>query len=142
MEFFGLPIHPLVVHGAVVLIPLAAVGALAVVGSAWVRQRYGWLTVLFAVAGAGSALAARLSGPILAETRGGGPAFATHMMWGSLAPFPAVALALFLPAALLVEQRSRAAWWVMVALTGISALAALVLVVLTGHSGAIAVWGS
>jgi len=41
-----------------------------------------------------------------------------------------------------VEQRSRAAWWVMVALTGISALAALVLVVLTGHSGATAVWGS
>ena len=43
MEFFGLPLHPLVVHGAVVLVPLAALGTVAVVLSGWVRQRYGWL---------------------------------------------------------------------------------------------------
>lgn len=142
MDVFGLPLHPLVVHGAVVLIPLAALGALAVLASGWVRTRYGWLTVLIAVAGAGSAVVARLSGQVLAETRGGGPVFAAHMMWGQLAPFPAVALALFLPAALLVEKRSRPGWWALVALTGIAALSALVLVVLTGHSGATAVWGS
>lgn len=35
MDVFGLPLHPLVVHGAVVLVPLAALGALAVVSSAW-----------------------------------------------------------------------------------------------------------
>ncbi len=142
MDFFGLPLHPLVVHGAVVLIPLAALGALAVLASAWVRKRYGWLTVLIAIAGAGSAIMARLSGPILAETRGAGPTFEAHMMWGQLAPFPAVALALLLPGALLVEQRSRGAWWALMALTGAAAIAALVLVALTGHSGATAVWGS
>lgn len=142
MDVFGLPLHPLVVHGAVVLVPLAALGALAVVFSSWVRSRYGWLTVVAAVAGAGATLAARFSGPALAEQLStGGPAFEAHQMWGQLAPFPAVALALLLPAALLVESRSRAAWWTCVALTATVAVASLVLIVLTGHSGAIAVWG-
>ncbi|MBP8918642.1 MAG: hypothetical protein KBG85_02955 [Micropruina sp.] len=142
MDVFGLPLHPLVVHGAVVLVPLAALGALAVVSSAWVRSRYGWLTVLSAAAGAASAVAARLSGPVLAEQLSiGGPAFDAHQMWGLLAPFPAVALALVLPAALLVENRSRPVWWLLVALTAISAVAALVLVALAGHCGATAVWG-
>lgn len=142
MDVFGLPLHPLVVHGAVVLVPLAALGALAVVFSSWVRSRYGWLTVLVALAGAAAVLAARLSGPVLAEEMSiGGPAFETHQMWGMLAPYPAVALALLLPAALLAENRSRVAWVLCVALTAAAALAALVLVVLTGHSGATAVWG-
>ncbi|MFT4226301.1 DUF2231 domain-containing protein [Micropruina sp.] len=142
MDVFGLPLHPLVVHGAVVLVPLAALGALAVLFSSWVRARYGWLTVLVAVAGAAATLAARLSGPALADQiSAGGPAFEAHEMWGQLAVFPAVALALLLPCALWAENRSRAGWWVLVALTAISAVAGLVLVVLTGHSGATAVWG-
>lgn len=142
MDVIGLPLHPLVVHGAVVLVPLAALGALAVLFSSWMRTRYGWLTVWVAVAGAAATLAARLSGPVLAERiSAGGPTFEAHEMWGQLAVFPAVALAVLLPSALLVENRSRAGWWVLVALTTISAGGGLVLVVLTGHSGATAVWG-
>lgn len=141
-DIFGLPLHPLVVHGAVVLVPLAALGALAVVFSSWVRSRYGWLTVLVAVAGAASVLMARISGEALKAGLGvGGAAVETHEMWGQLAVFPGVALAVVLPAALLTENRSRAAWWTFVALTAVAAVAALVLVVLTGHSGATAVWG-
>ncbi len=142
MDVFGLPLHPLVVHGAVVLVPLAALGSLAIVFSSWARTRYRWLTVLVAVAGAGATLAARLSGPALAEAiSAGGPAFQAHEMWGQLAVFPAVALALLLPAALMAEARSRAGWLVLAGLTVLGAVAALVLVVLTGHSGATAVWG-
>ena len=142
MDFFGLPLHPLVVHGAVVLVPLAALGALAVVFSSWVRSRYGWLTALAAVAGAGAVVMARISGEAFKEGLGvGGVAVETHEMWGQLAPFPAVALALFLAAALLLENRSRPAWWAFAVLTALSAVAALALVVLTGHSGATAVWG-
>jgi len=142
MDFFGLPLHPLVVHAAVVLVPLAALGALLVIASAWVRQRYGWFTVAFAVAGAGAAVTARLSGEALLQSLGGaGPALVSHQMWGQLAPFPAVILALALPAALLMENRSRAAWWVTGAVAALMALASVVLVMLTGHSGATAVWG-
>lgn len=143
MDFFGLPLHPLVVHGAVVLVPLAAIGTVAVVLSGWIRQRYGWLTLGLAVAGAGAAIAARLSGEALAASLGsGGSAVAAHRAWGELAPFPAVLLAVALGAALLLENRSRAGWWVSAGVAAASAVAALVLVVLTGHTGATAVWGN
>ncbi|QNP57125.1 DUF2231 domain-containing protein [Tessaracoccus defluvii] len=37
----GLPLHPLIVHAVVVFIPLAALGALLVVLSRRLRERYG-----------------------------------------------------------------------------------------------------
>ena len=48
-NIFGVPAHPLIVHAVVVLVPLAALGALACVFSPWVRRRYGWLVAAFAV---------------------------------------------------------------------------------------------
>jgi uncharacterized membrane protein len=41
----GLPLHPLVVHATVVLVPLAVLGAFAVVLWPAARRRYGWLVV-------------------------------------------------------------------------------------------------
>lgn len=142
MEVFGLPLHPLVVHAVVVLVPLASLGALAVIASGRVRDRYGWLTVAFAVAAAGSSIVAKLAGEALADSLGVQSLVATHRMWGELMPYPTVTLAVALPAALLVRGRSTAAWWVAAAVTVVAALASLVLVVLTGESGARAVWGS
>lgn len=149
MYFFGLPLHPLVVHAAVVLVPLAALGALLVTLSTRVRSQYGWLVVAFAVAGAASVLAARLSGPVLLESLGGGgPAIMTHQDWGMLAPYPAIVLAVSLPALLLVDRRRRdgesagAAFVLTAALTVAAALVGLVLIALAGHSGAVAVWGN
>ncbi len=142
MEVFGLPLHPLVVHAVVVLVPLASLGSLLVIASGRVRDRYGWLTVAFAVAAAGAAIVAKLAGEALAASLGVESLVATHRMWGELVPYPTVALALALPAALLSRGRSTAGWWVAAALTVVAALASLVLVVLTGDSGARAVWGS
>ncbi len=106
---FGLPLHPLIVHAAVVLVPLSCLGALAVVFSTWVRARYGWLTVAFAAGGALSALAATLTGQVLLDALGGGSvAAAAHAAWGRLAPYPALVLALALPAFLTLERRARA----------------------------------
>jgi uncharacterized membrane protein len=142
VDIFGLPLHPLVVHAAVVLIPLASLGALIVVVSARARERFGWLTVAFAVAAAGAAITARLSGEALAESLGGiAPLIATHRQWGELAPWPAVALAITLPAGLLIRSRSKPAWVAAAALSVLAAVAALVLVALTGEAGARAVWG-
>jgi uncharacterized membrane protein len=143
MNIFGLPLHPLVVHAAVVLIPLASLGALVVVVSQRARERFGWLTVAFAVAAAGAAIAARLSGEALAQSLGGiEPLIATHRQYGELTPWPAVALAVLLPAGLLIRSRSKPAWVAAAVLTAIAALAGLVLVALTGDAGARAVWGS
>jgi uncharacterized membrane protein len=143
VDIFGLPLHPLVVHAAVVLIPLASLGALIVVVSARARERFGWLTVAFAAAAAGAAIAARLSGEALAASLGGGitSLIATHRQWGELAPWPAVALAITLPAGLLIRSRSKPAWVAAAALSVLAAVAALVLVALTGEAGARAVWG-
>ncbi len=142
MDVFGLPLHPLVVHAVVVLVPLSALGALAVIASGRVRDRYGWLTVAFAVAAAVSAIVAMLAGEALADSLGVGELVATHRMWGQLVPYPTVALAVALPAALLLRGRSTAGWWVAAAVTVVAALAGLALVVLTGDSGARAVWGT
>jgi uncharacterized membrane protein len=138
---FGLPLHPLVVHAAVVLIPLASLGALIVIISGRARERFGWLTVAFAVAAAGAAITAKFSGEALAASLGIETLIATHRQWGELTPWPAVALAIFLPAGLLVRSRSKPAWVAAAVLSVLAAVAALILVALTGEAGARAVWG-
>lgn len=47
-ELFGLPAHPLVVHAAVVLVPLTAIGALACLHPG-VRRRLGVVVAVFAL---------------------------------------------------------------------------------------------
>ena len=42
---FGLPLHPLAVHAVVVLVPLAALGAVVMVVSRRLARRYGGLIV-------------------------------------------------------------------------------------------------
>lgn len=67
-KVFGLPSHPLLVHGAVVLVPLAALALIATGwNSAW-RQRYYFAIMLLAVGGAGSAFLAKESGESLKQT--------------------------------------------------------------------------
>jgi uncharacterized membrane protein len=44
-QLFGLPAHPLIVHVPVVLLPIAAIGAVLMVLSTSWRARIGWLVV-------------------------------------------------------------------------------------------------
>jgi len=60
--FFGLPLHPLVVHAAVVFIPLLILGALAYALVPRLRPRIGWVVALLAVIAPLSALLSKLSG--------------------------------------------------------------------------------
>ena len=105
MEIMGLPLHPLVVHAVVVLLPLAALGTLAIVVSGKLRERYGWLVAACGVAAAGAAIVAKLSGEALASSLGAGQLVATHESYGTLVPYPAVALAVAVPVALLLRRR-------------------------------------
>ncbi|WP_134768641.1 DUF2231 domain-containing protein [Nocardioides sp. 1609] len=61
MEINGLPLHPLVVHAAVVFGPLAALSALAYLVPAW-RDRLRWPTVVLVLLAFVSIWAAFLSG--------------------------------------------------------------------------------
>lgn len=61
---------PLLGGQGLVFIPLAALGALLVVLSRRLRERYGGLTVLVGVVAAASGFAALLTGPLLAAVAG------------------------------------------------------------------------
>lgn len=64
---FGLPLHPLVIHAVVVLLPLGAVLLIACV--AWPRLRESFATASFALLALGFVLSmvAKLSGSALAN---------------------------------------------------------------------------
>ena len=158
----GLPAHPLLVHAAVVLVPLAALGTLAIAIKASWRRPYGILVAIFAVLAGLSATAAKLAGDQLYATlsvNGAvGPGIDQHGMFGQytmFASWPFAVLAVVgvvlarqggRPAAhaargqTATAQTSTAAV-VVLWLAALAGLATLALVVLTGDSGSRAVWG-
>ncbi|MCU0267414.1 MAG: hypothetical protein MUF83_02085 [Acidimicrobiales bacterium] len=64
---FGLPAHPLIVHAAVVLIPLAAIGTVLIAVWPKMRRTIGGIVVILALLGFVSAFLARESGEPLEE---------------------------------------------------------------------------
>ena len=138
----GLPVHALVVHAVIVLVPLSAVGAVAVaIKPAWDR-RYGWLVLLGALLATGSAFVAKESGEALAS-RVGLPV--EHEQIARLMPWFALLLLVAVAALWWVdrdtEDRRTTLRTVLAIVTVIAAVLALVWAVRAGHSGATAVWG-
>ena len=152
-EIVGLPLHPLVVHFAVVTVPVAAIClAVTVWTPAW-RTRYGSFIVGLALAGAAaSILAAQTGGPLrrslrdVAALTGAHPDFGNHPALGNAAEVLAITLAF---ASLGIWGLDRWAvshvvsnWlWpsARIAVLAVSC-AAVVLMVLAGDSGARLVW--
>jgi uncharacterized membrane protein len=144
----GIPIHPLVVHAVVVLIPLAAlgVGALSLVPK-W-RNRYGVLVMSAAVAAALLVPVATDSGENLQEVVGESDLLDRHaalgrtMLWGAI-PLAIVAVVLWWLGRR-TERGQQVPRWasLLVGAVGVvAAVAVVVQIVLIGHSGAKAVWG-
>ncbi len=144
----GLPVHALVVHAVVVLVPLGAVGSAAVALVPRWDRTYGGLVVAVNLLATVSAFVARASGEALA-TRVGTPA--AHVAVARWLPWFVLAL-LFFSALLWWADRSsgpRGASraprrssvvrvWAVV--TVLAAVAAVVWTVRAGDSGARAVW--
>lgn len=61
-EFRGIPAHPLLIHAAVILVPLLALLAVAYALVPFVRPHIRWVLGLVALATPGAALLAKLSG--------------------------------------------------------------------------------
>lgn len=136
----GLPLHPLVVHAVVVLLPLTAVGAVLVAIKPEWNHRYGWLVLLGAFVSMGASFVAKESGEQLAS-RVGFPE--THVSIGSRLPFVAVALLVVVAVLWARDRRSETRDGVgrlLAVLTVVVAVAAITAAVLAGHSGATAVW--
>ena len=140
---FGLPTHSLVVHAVVVLLPLAALGAIAVVlRRSWVH-RLGLATTIIGAVAVAASWVSRFSGSQLAS-RVGYPD--PHHDYGQVLPVIATVFFVlwniyWLFARGVPRNRTRP-WWLLV-LGGLVVLASAVLVwftILTGHSGSAAVW--
>ncbi len=139
-DVFGLPLHPLVVHAVVVLLPLSALGLIACVLFGRLRRGYAGLSLLGLVAGTGAAWVAALSGHALADQVG---TPAAHMAWGEWLPRVATAT-LVVAAVWYFLQRGKAEPDSMTKglgiLTALLSVASVALTVIVGHSGATAVW--
>lgn len=140
---FGLPLHPLAVHAAVVLVPLAALGAVVMAVSPRLARRYGGLIVVAGVASFVASFVAKEAGESLARRV---PVTAQHAQLGDVVPILALVLALGLIGFWLVDRgipgnRSRP-WWLRVAAVALIVIAVLATVwtVRAGHSGAESVW--
>jgi hypothetical protein len=138
--FMGLPVHALVVHAAVVLVPLMAVlTVLVVVRPSW-RARGAWSVVIGNVMVAGSVFVAKESGEKLEARIGESAALQRHAEFGDVMFLFALGLLLASVAFAALHDRSTTGSRVLGGVAVVAAVAATVWVVQTGHSGATAVW--
>jgi hypothetical protein len=142
---FGLPTHVLVVHATVVLLPIAALAAIAIVLRRSLIHRLGAATVIVTGLGTIAAWVSRFSGAELAS-RVGYPQ--PHVELGHDLPVHATVFFLLVTAYWLVARgipgnRARP-WWV-TALGIVVILASIGMTwstIITGHSGSEATWSA
>jgi cytochrome b involved in lipid metabolism len=135
----GLPLHPLTVHAASVLIPLSALALVILVFVPKWRKAYFPLTIGALAVSVGLSFAAKQSGEALAA-RVGNPA--DHQALGDIL-FPASIELFFLGLAFYLFTRTEKPKWTVQLAGGVASVAVVgvvVLSVLVGHSGAEATW--
>jgi len=139
--FFGLPLHILVNHAVVVLIPLGVIAMILVIFEPRLRRHYLYASVGLIVIGAVAAIVAEKSGESLA-IRVGSPGI--HQEWGERLVAVAWALVAVSVAWAILSRFTNSAARVaaIVAAVAVVALAgaSVVLVILAGHSGAEVTW--
>lgn len=145
-EIFDLPLHPLVVHAAVVFVPLAAFATLLVAVLPRWRLPCGWVSVFFSAAAAAVVPLATWSGRRLLEAREFGgevlEKLTEHEQMGDRLIWAVAPLFVLNLATMVAMQAGRPSWQVntLAVLALVPAVVAVVLVVLTGHLGSLAVW--
>ena len=151
----GLPVHALVLHAAVIFVPLLALGAVVYAFVAPWRPKLGWAVALLAVAAPASAFVAKTSGTelynrLISEERvspAGRQILDSHMDYGTLTMWLSIALGVVSLILVVLTVRNPRALPKLADL----AFAVVVLVLAafngyyvfkTGDSGATAVWGT
>ncbi|MGA9148043.1 MAG: cytochrome b5-like heme/steroid binding domain-containing protein [Candidatus Nanopelagicales bacterium] len=147
--FNGLPLHPLVVHAAVVFIPLTCVGTILIaIKRSW-RKSLGWWVLAIAFLSVGFAAVAKESGEALAK-KIGEPL--VHAQLGDTLPFIAGIMFLAVAALVLADfamDRGKEKTGKQPVLVTILAIVAVIIsigatvqTVRVGDSGAKAVWAN
>jgi hypothetical protein len=140
----GLPLHPLLVHSAVVLIPLVAVGALVMSYLPSFSRRHGKLILILALVAQVSVFLAKMSGEAFAEILDKN--VEKHAELGEIAPLVTLPMVALIYLRWRMDCSGSTFGSVLIRrLTSVALIAAslvsLVVIVLVGHSGASSVWG-
>lgn len=143
----GLPVHVLVIHAVVVLVPLGAAGVAAIaIVPPW-RQRFGVAVLGITTAGLLAVPVATQSGKKLEARLNAGGIVAKqikhHRDMGNLVLYPTLALWILAAALILLDRRGRTGRPVIAVVAVLAVLAAgaaTAQVAITGHLGSTAVW--
>lgn len=137
----GLPVHVLITHAVVIVLPLAVLSLILVIAIPRLRQHYRYPAVGLAILGAITAIIAERSGEAL-EARVGSAG--QHSEWGGMLPPVAVALGALSVIWLIVARMESSRGKVLAAVIGgvvvVVGIIAVVITVLAGHSGAEETW--
>lgn len=142
--FAGLPLHPLLVHSAVVLVPLVAIGALVMSYLPSFSRRHGKIILILAVVAQVSVFLAKISGEAFAEILDKN--VEKHAELGEIAPLVTLPMVALIYLRWRMDRSGSTFGSVLVRrLTSVALIAAsvvsLVVIFLVGHSGASSVWG-
>lgn len=142
----GLPVHALVVHAVVILVPLSAAGVVAIAAVPRWRERFGTLVLLVSTAALVTVPVATRSGEKLEERIGAKGVVARqiddHKEIGQLVLWPTLAMWALAIGLVLISRRgsSKGAVTAVAVLAALAAIVAAGVVVRAGHLGSTAVW--
>ena len=140
----GLPLHPLLVHSAVVLIPLVAIGALVMSYLPSFSRRHGKIILILAVIAQVSIFLAKMSGEAFAEILDKN--VEKHAELGEITPLVTLPMVILIYLRWRMDRSGSTFGSVVIRrLTSvalvIASLISIIVIVLVGHSGASSVWG-
>ena len=140
----GLPLHPLLVHSAVILVPLVAIGALVMSYLPSFSRRHGKLILIVALVAQVSVFLAKISGEAFSEILD--KEVEKHAQLGEIAPFVTIPMVALIYLRWRMDRAGSSTGSVAIRrLTSvalvIASLASLVVIFVVGHSGASSVWG-
>lgn len=138
MTFFGLPLHPLVVHATVVFVPLAAIALIAAAISPRLRERMGLIPAVLAVVAFVLTPISTFTGENLEEAIGD-PLF-DHADYGEMLWWLTLPMAVLAVAAWLLGRRGSGLARLLTALAALVGIGAVGLVGVIGHTGASSAW--
>jgi hypothetical protein len=140
----GLPLHPLLVHSAVVLVPLVAIGALVMSYLPSFSRRHGKIILILAVIAQVSVFLAKMSGEAFAEILDKN--VEKHAELGEITPLVTLPMVILIYLRWRMDRSGSTFGSVVIRrLTSVALLVAslisIIVIVLVGHSGASSVWG-
>lgn len=140
----GLPLHPLLVHGAVVLVPLVAICALVMSYLPSFSRRHGKIILGLAIIAQISVFLAKISGEAFEDILN--KSVEKHAELGEIAPFVTIPMVVLIYLRWRMDRSGSTFGSVLIRrLTSVAlvvaSLTSIVFIFLVGHSGAESVWG-